>query len=556
MNCKKCGAMLQDDDIFCQNCGSKIEKEEIQGKNTEEIKEKSEPKPAAAETPAKNTSEPKSVSAAPEFENAAPMAEAAIITDKKSNVVLIGIVAAVIILIGIAAAILLLPKGSSMMQKGIICIGNYQDETTYIIDNGKVISKLPERSYVNNAEYSSDMRCGVIRTFDDNLYFFDKTGTKKIASEAYNWTISDNGSSVLYEKDETLFLYKVSSDKSERIAENTNNFTISSDGNSILYTLKDDNEIKGNIWNNGKISELDGKGISPIAIANNAKYVYYAKENDDYTCSLYVYTGKDSTKLSSNFYPNTVSLNQDCSEIMYCTEKGTYISVEGTDSQKISSDFLTYPVYPYTVRYIYSNIWDLYINKFEIDTFQNKALFSSENDIRYLTCTKKEWSSEKVAADVSNAYVSADFKSLVYLKNQKLYYIKDLRNGNSDSIELADDILSFIPSQDLSYCYAADVDNSLYFIDKKVQKKIADDVCTQGDFTYGINTEGKIFFTSDDVLYSAYKQDAKEKINGNDCAVISFNNNILYGEQDDDICTLYANTNGNKFECVIKDFDW
>lgn len=591
MVCKNCGGTVYEGDVFCQKCGHKVEEElpDTVGDTSEEITaeetasaELAPTEPAAEETA--STEPAPTESAVEETASAEPVqtengseeataentfveetaasdtaAKAKSIDFKKYMIPAI-IAAAVIALIAVCIVLLNTTAAKSGAERDLACLST-DGGTVYVVNKGKVIGKVPESS--GYCVYSMDNSCGVFNTHDAALYYFNSKSVKKIVSDMEydmnNFCLSADGSSVAYLKDGSLYVYTVSNEKNTKIADDVYNYTISPNGSAVLYSCEnDDRETVCYIYCKGETTKIDGKNTAPVAIADNAKYAYYTKANDSYyDRALYVYVKNDSVKLSSNL-SDSILFNKDLSEIIYSNDKGCYISIDGNESEKLLNKKITSMVTPY-----YSDIFD-YITTtarvYNVDTlkdhiFFTEGIYDSSSyttfyELRYVKNVKNEWSADKIAT-ADDAFVSSDYKSLAYLRNGKLYYIKNVEKNSDEPVELADDIMSFIASDDLRYFYAIDTDEVLQYVDHKQTKRISDDVSR---FDYTRNTDGYVFFISDDALYSALKNKSKEKISGNDCDIADLNGCVFYVEYEDsgDDYDVYANTSGRKFERILK----
>lgn len=610
MVCKNCGSTVYEGDIFCQKCGHKVEEEvpdpaDTAGDTSEEItaekttsaepiqsepavEETTSAEPAPTEPAVEETTSTEPAPSEPAVEEttstepvqtengseettaentfgeeetaASDTAAKAKSIDFKKYMIPAIIAVAVIALIAVRIVLLNTTASKSGAERDLACLTT-DGGTVYVINKGKVVGKVSESS--GYCVYSMDNSCGVFNTHDAALYYFNSKSVKKIVSDIEydinNFCLSADGSSVAYLKDGSLYVYTVSNEKNTKIADDVYNYTISPNGSAVLYSCNnDDRETVCYIYCKGETTKIDGKNTAPVAIADNAKYAYYTKANDSYyDRALYVYVKNDSVKLSSNL-SDSILFNKDLSEIIYSNDKGCYISIDGNESEKILNKKINSMVSPY-----YSDSFD-YITTtariYNVDTLKDHIFFTAGEydsstytityELRYVKNVKNEWSADKIAT-ADDAVVSSDYKSLAYLRNGKLYYIKNVAKNSDEPVELADDIMSFIASDDLGYFYAIDEDEVLQYVDHKQTKRISDDVSS---YDYARNTDGYVFFISDDALYSALKNKSKEKISGNECDIADLNGCVFYAEYEDsgDDYDVYANTSGKKFERILK----
>ena len=547
--CQKCGCVLQDDDFFCPECG------------TPKADSQTSQQTASQETVSSENTVPNAQTSYDNITPTEPNADSAVKSIISNKKVLIPIIAAAAVIIILAIIFIFKLIGSSESYPNIngitvFTVNNDDDGFSYIFSNGKIANKIS--AYKITDSYSFDYSSAAFSTYEYDIYYADSKNIIKIDSDAssYNVRISEDGSYVGYIKDDYLYIYDVSSKKSKRLEnEGVIDFTLSPDGKSVLYSINNDDDTSTcYIYNGGNTTKIDGKNLKPIGIANNAKYVYYSKfDYTDYCYSLYVYKGNESSKLTNTF-TGSVRANADLSEIIYASDKGSYICIKGQEPEKLCNEEILNPILPYGAN---NHMISDSMYTYDLKSLKNHVFYSYLNEspykdsLRYVTYKNKEWSADKIASDVDSAYTSKDLSSVSYTKNHKLYYIKNVHKNPDDAVDIARDIYSFIPSSpNLKNFYVLNEEGTLSYVSQKDSKKIADDVYN----TLCANTDGYIFFMSDDILYSSRNGSPKKKaLEYVYSSSLYKGNNVLVTCNDDEY-DLYANTSGDKFECVIKDY--
>lgn len=167
------------------------------------------------------------------------------------------------------------------------------------------------------------------------FYFVSPEGAKHIAGGVYACLSSDEGGNAAYITDFsggdtcTLNLYNGKDGKTRCIDENMwahtswwyNHAAISPDGNSLVYCrYGEDGAPEGMLWKKGKYTSL-GDAL-PIAVADKAEYIYYARaDTDDYServySDYYVLGKRGEARISPEPVSGTFYFNRDFSEALF-----------------------------------------------------------------------------------------------------------------------------------------------------------------------------------------------------------------------------------------------
>ncbi len=506
--CYQCGSSLEEGAKFCPKCGHKVQEQFIQ--------------------PAQQ----------PEVTRYAPAPK------KKTGKVLIIALIACVLVAGLITGAIVIFRGKKDKEGGQgyaqensahrnvrEFLVHYREDTNelYVINqNGKVAKLKKVDSNSDDAsdakyDYMSDLYgkkavFSVCSDGDYTLYYYDGE-LKKITDDYYNsrgygYTISDDGSTVVYVSGNgDIWSYK--NGKSTKIASDISVLTaLSPDGGTVGYTRydEDDDSIEGWYSTGGREQKLGG-GVEPILISNGAEIIAISN-NSDY--SVYIQNGSDSTTRVElkNHYPFWCALvNKDCTAFMYVGDNGTYIWKKGMESpEKVSPQNLelvskndstistrgagsSAVVYRYLNTDLDGSVW------YDADDYESsekvKLYMFSKNDIEYLVSVDDSsvfFSEDKIyfVEDGSVKFieknkpgadpvtvVKSGAKIAIELNKQLIFVIteddelKMIKNGKEQSIYDTSNISSKYFFLDSGFFYCLRDDNKIYMTDGGKPKKVS-----------------------------------------------------------------------------------
>ena len=547
MFCDQCGTELPDDSVFCPKCGAKQTPIDSEANNAA-----GEAAPGTANTAGTvNTAGNGTDNAPVNMTNMSNGAAAPEKPKKKKGfpfvpVILIGILlAAVIVVVAI-----FLPKGKTkdgieFSEKSLMYNG-YSFFTT----DGKEL----EVNNVDSLAYNYDNSVVAYLTTDDTLYVIDSELTPvEIENDVLNMEVSYSGSSIAYTVGDdyaatTLYVYNVKKDNSVKIDTNVYayNYLVSPNGKQVAY-LKD---YEGNSDNTLYVAVVgkDGKkvdkdGCIPLAIGDNGKSFFYTDNSDSSNVKLYWYNGKDAEKISRDV-SGSYYFNNSVSEILFTKSGNTYFYRIGMDEpSKVASDAL-------------SGVWNYQFEATAQDyTFGSQSsaalvnrskltewVFATDADICYLN--KDGHDSVKLcdADGISKITVAQNGKSLIYLKDGKLYKITKFGADREETELYEGDVYinGYVASRDLSDIYVVSDEAELYYCkSKKKLVKISNDFADRNNMAY--NEAAKtIFYIEDGNLYSSGKSGKKKELVAERVTdIANYANGILYRVTEDGVNSCY-----------------
>ena len=571
MFCDQCGAELPDDSVFCPKCGARLTSVDSEANNAagEAAPEAANTAGAVNATGAMNTA----ANAAGAAGNAAGTANnttgngtgnsqtnmtnvssgtpAAEPPKKKKGfpfvpVILIGIVlVAVIVVVAI-----FLPKGKTkdgieFSEKNLMYNGS-----SFFTTDGKEL----EVNNVDTLAYNYDNSVVAYLTTDDTLYVIDSELTPvEIENDVLNMEVSYSGSSIAYTVGAdytatTLYVYNVKKDNSEKIDTDVYayNYLVSPNGKQVAY-LKD---YEGNSDNTLYVAVVgkDGKkvdkdGCIPLAIGDNGKSFFYTDNSDSSNVKLYWYNGKDAEKISRDV-SGSYYFNNNVSEILFTKSGNTYFYRIGMDEpSKVAGDALigmwNYKYETTAQDYTFGNQSSgVLVNRSKLTEW----VFATEDDICYLNKDGKDSAKLCDADGISNITVAQNGKSLIYLKDGKLYKITKFGADREETELYEGDVYinGYVAGRDLSNIYVVSDEAELYYCkSKKKLVKISNDFANRNNMAYN-EASKTIFYIEDENLYSAGKSGKKkELVAENVTDVVNYADGILYMVTEDGVNSYY-----------------
>lgn len=553
MFCDQCGAELPDDSVFCPKCGAK----------QAPIEEAVNNAPGTASTAgAVNTAGNGTENAPANMTNMSNGAAAPEKPKKKKGfpfvpVIIIGILLAAVIV----ALAIFLPKGKT--KDGVTF-----SEKSLIFGDGVFLTIDGKKLEVEDIDsYASNYDATVISylTEEGTLYVVDSSlEPVEIAKDVSNMEVSYSGSSIAYTvgddyTDTTLYVYQVKKDNSVKVDTGVyaSNYLISPNGKQIAY-VKDYEGSSDNtlytalVGKEGK--KVDKDGCLPLAIGDNGKSFFYTDASDSSNVKLYLYDGKDSEKVSRDV-AGSFYFNNSVSELLFTRSGSTYFYRIGMDEpSKVAGDVLT-GVWNYAYE---SAAGDYSFNYQSSAVLVNRSkltesVFATSSDVCYLSKDGHDSAKLCSAEDIKKITVAENGKSLIYLKDGKMYKVTNfgIDREETELYEGEETILSYRASRNLSEVYVMTADAELcYCKGKKKLVRISNDFTDGNDMAY--NEAAKtIFYIEDNNLYSADKSGKKKNlIAENVTGLDSYADGIVYRTNEDGDTAYYYVKKGDSVKLM------
>jgi len=273
------------------------------------------------------------------------------------------------------------------------------------------------------------------------------------------------------------------------------NYVISPDGKALAYVANDNGTYRGFVWK-GESHEL-GKDIYPLAVSNNAEYIYYV-EGD----SFYVQTGIEGVSKEnlgehiSRFYGN-----KDLTEIIYYSEAEAYISINGGigESFSIYEDIGRFVFPKNCVPRIY--LRGGYVNG--VSSFANTFYMNTNRSIIHIGSDYETNVIEENLVDTINnedVYLADDGKTLTYLKNGTVYQLDGFDSEFKPTELVYNGVKSFIPKNDGSAIYFVTENDDIFY-----QKGTEEPVLISDDYSddnyYALFKGDTLYYTIGNKLY-------------------------------------------------------
>ena len=202
-----------------------------------------------------------------------------------------------------------------------------------------VISGEMQYLYTNSKGYSQHIQHnldGSVSYFliDDTLYICIDGQIIKLQSGVLWHALSSSGKAIVYTTEGTLHRFDTASRATEIIASNCtiSSLCVSGNGEYILYSTV--SSLK--LWHNGETTKLADSQYDAVNVSDNGQHIY-ASNN-----CLYRFNPSGQYETISMGYGY---FNADGSQLLFYSDDGTYISIDGNAPHKIYNEYVQ-PVLP------------------------------------------------------------------------------------------------------------------------------------------------------------------------------------------------------------------
>ena len=412
----------------------------------------------------------------------------------------------IIIIIAAIAGIVPNDNGYLTLENESILLEN--DETVYVVADGKITEIKNSPESVGNEKTSIDGKVTVFKS-EDVLYLLKGKKAVELAEDVSSFELSLYGDYVVYTVSDTLsttyYHCKVANGKTVEIFESDLesmllSYTMSPDGKSVAYVASDGLDDAELYFFNGKKSTkvADCNG-TVLGLTDNGKFIYATEVSESGKCNLYSFNKKGKeTKIDSCDYSASFAFNLDATEIMFTSNGKTFVSRNAKEPVKVAGAEISL-LSPVSAASAYRGSVSS-VSVYPIETLFGHVYSSGSN--AYLV-NKKENKCIKLAKG-SNFCLDESAEYLYYMDKDELKVLKIAKGEKAEDKAkvIADEIVFYLVTSDRKLVYYADEDFELYAVNGKKggkAKKISSDaladapVLDRNDVIYYIDEDNTVY---------------------------------------------------------------
>jgi hypothetical protein len=424
---------------------------------------------------------------------------------------------AVVLLVGAIVTLVILFGGGPYAKSRDLLIFTGEDNIVIVYNNGKTAEVNGD---LLSYEISMCGRRGVMLVQDGDkeelLYISGRGQPRLIARDVDAYVMSATGRGVVYwtnwcgttwGSDATAELHVFNGRKSSRIENDVyftgraSNAVISPNGKVVFYVgdiamnTDGESQLITFISRNGKAGERFESGVTPVAISDGARHIYYVRNENT---SLRVRRGTSgNSNLLSNSSSATLLLNDNLSQAVVNCDGRAFISIRGGERESFHGDGAYGFLAPENTQYHEAGRTVVY----GFRDFRGK-LFGSNTGIFMLT--RQIGSERMISSDFDEIQMSQCGKHLFYIRNRHLR-TRSATSPNSEGYRIARDVISFVITPNAKQVYFVDTNYELnrarVGVDSPTQR-VAEPVDAR---SIDISRRGTVFFRErndrDNVLY-------------------------------------------------------
>lgn len=274
-----------------------------------------------------------------------------------------------------------------------------------------------------------------------------------------------------------------------------------------------------------------GKEAYCLAIADDAKYIYYGYEDED---GMYVKKGdEDEELLLTTYIDDYVYVNADASEVMFSNYGDMFISVNGEESKYFGNEGIRNFAYSDEAVWVYGEENEIYTG---ISSFVNSVICTDAKELYYFN---SDYQAVKIASQVSYYTTSKDGKIVVYSDSYGDLYRWDSSDAEEPTLLCENYDVDYIcGTGNLNNIYFVDEEEDLYYVGEDGPELLAEEitdveVSSDEEYCYFVLDEKEAFvFTGEGEAESIFSAT-------NDCEMWKSGEVILVGDEGEEKYVLY-----------------
>ncbi len=389
---------------------------------------------------------------------------------KKSKLILVLAVCILVVAV-VVSTIIIINSGKKDSISSVVTVYDEKANITAIYKDEEIIGTvdgmaITQRNLSDSAYYITDE--------NSTLYYIKGGKIKQIGENLSLITIANNDQTALVQN-EAGVLYRYNGSKLEAITEKIIEYAaISGDGKSFAYSYAGDSYVGKKPGKETKVED-----VMVTYISDDGKYYYGITANIDEDMDLYTnfyldeaFYGLESfelylinkngeKKIINDEVQSIQGLNSDGTEIMYTTEDGSFITVSGKDTYKLTDKNIGY-MGNGNERYGYGHYK-------VIESFVD-SLWVLRDDEGYTACCyiSEEYEAQVIAEDCERILdIDKDYSKVLYVSMDAELRLAEIQK-NSKPRTIAEAVVEGKLSQDGEHIYYVNIDENMefHYVDK------------------------------------------------------------------------------------------
>ncbi len=394
-----------------------------------------------------------------------------------------------------------------------VLVYDYETQGYYGLSGGK-ISETQISGDISSAKEAISGNASAVLTSSGTLYLYSDNSFLTVSENVLDFLLSSKGNAIAYStKDRKLNLFCLNENKGYEIAQNADlGYIVSPNGSCAAYTVTNAAGIKETyIFDKATLTKAFEKYI-PVCISDNGEIYAYDSQNDALYYKNATETVTISEKTDEGFF-----VNENCDQIMFCSEEKMYISENGSESRRASSNKASL-ITPHGHAAATENNNTIFVG---VNTLFDCLYYDGANNIFKLTPSYNEqesrYSTIRLNTFYENYYLNEDSSCVYYIdNNSRLCYSKIKESADIDIVSENVKVF-FISNNEKKIAYITN-DRKLYVY----QNGQSNFVSENADLVQ-IGENNTVFYLSNNALYK-FSSDTPE--------LVAENVQSLYCKQD------------------------
>ena len=331
--------------------------------------------------------------------------------------------------------------------------------------------------------------------------------------------------------------------------------------------MKNLEELNAYVKIGNKDPEKLGDYILPLAVSDDANYIYYMEfdedarfgQDSDEVGHLYVQKGKKRIRLRSNvaLADLTLLFNRDYSQVIISEDGRSYLSIDAAESIPVARSEIIFAAYELASRSWALPEYAWWKDSFRVFAVSDLTSLLFHNEHGDIVSIDRSGNSETLVSEAWNSYVTPDGSTVVYVDDRERLIRRSLKDPGKEAEIISRDVMSFQTAGDGKLIYYLDFNNDLYVVKGSDEPKL---LMMDASYPINLTPDGEQFLFMADYrdesgdLYISSRGGDPKKIDEDVYTYVVTEKGMYIAKDYDEGCfDLYFSSDFSRSELITRD---